>query len=444
MNPMTRSTHSRMLLAHWLPGLLLALLLALPETGRAELEIDIIAGVEGAIPIAVVPFEWKDAGPPPSQDISRIVHDDLARSGQFKPMRTHDMADLPHDMTEVNFATWRLLQTDYLTVGRMQPQAGGGYEVRFELLDVHTGQRLLGYALQAREGELRQTAHQISDLIYEKIMGVPGAFNTRIAYVVVNQPGLRRYALAVADADGYGPQYAVQSDEPILSPSWSPDGQKLAYVSFEEGRSSIYVQDLRTGQREKLASMKGINGAPAWSPDGSQLAMALSRSGNLEIHVMDMGTRKLRQLTHHWAIDTEPAWMPDGKTILFTSDRAGRPRIYRIPAAGGKAERLSFEGDYNAKASVSPDGKQVAMVLGRDNDYRIAVQSLETGIVRILTPGFLDESPSFSPNGSMIIYAASEADRGVLAAVSADGRVRQRLVLSNGDVREPAWSPYRR
>lgn len=420
-----------------------SLWLLVPFTVQAELEIDIIAGIEGAIPIAVIPYQWEGDGAPPSQDVSRIIHDDLARSGQFKPMQPADMAELPHEASEIRFATWRLLQVDYITIGKIKA-LGTGYQVNFELFAVHSGQRMLGFSLQARAGELRQLSHRISDMIYEKIMGVPGAFNTRIAYVVVNQPGLRNYALAVADADGYRPQYATQSDEPILSPTWSPDGRKLAYVSMEGGRSSIWLQDLSSGRRERMASFKGINGAPSFSPDGQSLAMALSKSGNLEIYVMDMATQRLSQITQHWAIDTEPAWSPDGKSILFTSDRGGKPQLYQADLTDKKARRLTFDGVYNARGSYSPDGEQITMVYGDDNNYRIAALNPKTGIVRVLTPGFLDESPSFAPNGSMIIYATSEADRGVLAAVSSDGRVRQRLVLSQGDVREPAWSPLRK
>lgn len=425
-----------------LKSFLSALLLLLASQVHAELEIDIIAGVEGAIPIAVVPFPWQGEGPPPPHDVARIVHDDLARSGQFQAMDRRDMVSQPSEASDIRFGAWRMLKTDYILIGKTANNPGG-YKVEFQLFNVHSGERLLGYVISGRFGEERQLAHKISDMVYEKIIGIAGAFNTRVAYVVANRKEGRRYALVVSDADGYGPQYPVQSDEPILSPSWSPDGRSLAYVSFERGNSSIYMQNLATGQRELLASNKGINGAPSWSPDGKKLAMALSKSGNLEIYVLDIESRRLRQITNHWSIDTEPAWMPDGKSLVFTSDRGGRPQLYQVPAGGGKARRLTFEGDYNAKASIDATGKSIALVHGNDNDYRIAVLNLETGIVRLLTPGFLDESPSFAPNGSMILYAASEGDRGVLAAVSSDGRVRQRLVLSHADVREPAWSPFR-
>jgi TolB protein len=428
-------------------SLLLILLLPLSAARGQGLEIDIVGGHAAALPIAVVPFEYLGASASPDTDVAQVIRANLNRSGSFRTLPDGDIVERPLRQSDVNFATWRLLRQDFLLVGRVIDGSGGEYRVEFELFDVAKQERMLGLALNGRPSAMRDVAHQISDMVYEKILGIRGAFWTRIAYVT--STGLGRdiqYALVVADADGYNPQTIVRSREPLLSPAWSPDGRRLAYVSFERGNSSIYVQEIGTGQRELLSSFKGINGAPSFSPDGSRLALTLSRSGNPEIYVMDLASKALNQLTTHWAIDTEPVWMPDGQAILFTSDRGGKPQIYRVPAGGGSAERVSFQGEYNARATVSFDGKKIAMAQGAGNVYRIAVLDRtygEPGQSMFLSPGTLDESPSFAPNGSMVLYASRDGSRGVLYAVSADARVRQRLVLADGDVREPAWSPFR-
>jgi len=428
-------------------SLLLLLLIPLSAARGQGLEIDIVGGHAAALPIAVVPFDYLGTAAPPDTDVSQVIRANLNRSGQFRTLPDGDIVERPLRQADVNFATWRLLRQDFLLIGRIIDASGGEYRVEFELFDVAKQERMLGLALNGRPAAMRDVSHQISDLVYERILGIRGAFWTRIAYVT--STGLGRdtqYALVVADADGYNPQPVVRSREPLLSPAWSPDGRRLAYVSFERGNSSIYLHELSTGQRELLSSFKGINGAPAFSPDGSRLALTLSRSGNPEIYVMDLATRSLTQLTNHWAIDTEPVWMPDGKFILFTSDRGGKPQIYMVSADGGPAERVTARGDYNARASVSPDGKKIAMAQGSGNVYRISVLDRSFGSpgqVSLLSPGTLDESPSFAPNGSMVIYASRDGMRGVLYAVSADARVRQRLVLADGDVREPAWSPFR-
>ena len=409
-----------------------------------SLEIDIVGGNAAALPITVVPF----GGSCGDTDVGGVVRADLGRSGQFRSLDPAGLPERPTQGSEVAYPTWRMLKQDYLLIGRCMA-GGDGYRTEYELFDVAKQERLLGFALTAPAGAMRDVAHQISDAVYEKILGVPGAFWTRIAYVTSSGLGRStRYALVVADADGYNPRTVVNSTEPLLSPSWSPDGRRLAYVSFEGGNSGIWIQDIASGSREKVTSFRGINGAPSFSPDGGRLVMTLSKGGNPDIYVMDLGSKHLTQLTNHFGIDTEPTWSHDGTSLYFTSDRGGRPQIYQMPAGGGSASRVSFDGSYNASPSLSFDGKKLATAQGAGNTYRIALMDRSTGSARwsMLSPGSLDESPSFAPNGAMLLYAAREGRRGVLYAVSADGRVRQRLSLGDGDgdVREPAWSPYRK
>ncbi len=427
-------------------ALLLALLLPALSFAQA-LEIEISGGSAAALPIAVIPFEYLGMSVAPDTDLAAVVRADLNRSGQFRTLADADMVEKPIRAQDINYATWRLLKQDFILVGRILDTPSGGYRTEFELFDVAKQERILGLALDGRPQAMREVSHQIADLVYEKILGVRGAFWTRIAYVTAAGIGANaQYALMVADADGFNPQVVVRSREPLLSPTWSPDGRRLAYVSFEQGNSAIYIQEISTGARELIASHRGINGAPAFSPDGTRLALTLSRTGNPEIYVMDMASKALTQITQHWSIDTEPAWTPDSQRLMFTSDRGGKPQIYEISASGGDPVRLTFNGDYNARATISWDGKKVAMAQGSGNVYRIAVMDRSFGGLgrwQNLSPGNLDESPSFAPNASMLIYAAREGQRGVLYAVSADARVRQRLVFADGDVREPAWSPFR-
>ncbi len=429
----------------WLAALLACLL---PVTAFAQqaLELDIVGGHAAALPIAVVPMPYQGSGAAPDTDVAAVVAADLNRSGQFRVLPERDLVERPTRGGEVNYPTWRALNQDYLVVGRVLDGGAGSYRVEYELFDVATQQRLIGLAMTARSGAMRDVAHQMADAIYEEILGVPGAFFTRIAYVTATGVGANaQYALVVADSDGHNPQTVVRSPEPLLSPAWHPDGNRLAYVSFEAGNSEIWIQDISTGAREAISRFRGINGAPEFSPDGNRLALTLSRSGNPEIYVMDLASRALTQLTNHFAIDTEPVWSADGGTIYFTSDRGGQPQIYQVPASGGSATRTTFQGTYNASASVSMYGNKLATVQGGGNVFRIAMADSSLGSPRwtTLSPGSLDESPSFAPNGAMILYAAREGTRGVLYAVSADGRVRQRLVLADGDVREPAWGPFR-
>lgn len=415
------------------------------QAGAQGLTVQIVNGVPSAIPIAVVPFGQQGSGPPPSTDIAGVVSMDLNRCGQFRSLAKNEIVETPTTGAEIRFPTWQQLKQDYVVVGRTSDAGNGALRADFELWDVNKQQRLLGLSITGQGSDLRRVAHQIADQIYQKIIGVRGAFDTRIAYVTAVGVGRNiQYALIVADSDGYNPQTVVRSREPLLSPAWSPDGSKVAYVSFERGDSAIYVQDITTGSRRLLSAKKGINGAPKFSPDGRRLAMSLSFEGNPEIYVMDLGSSTLNRITNSLSIDTEPDWTPDGANLVFTSDRSGKPQLYQVAAGGGAPQRLTFQGAYNADVSISYDGAKLAMVQGNGNVYRIAVMDKSLGNqVKFVSPGNLDESPSFAPNASMLLYASTEGPRGVLYSVSADGRVRQRLVLADGDVREPSWGPYR-
>ncbi|OGT88173.1 MAG: Tol-Pal system beta propeller repeat protein TolB [Gammaproteobacteria bacterium RIFOXYA12_FULL_61_12] len=419
--------------------ILLLMLLAAPAW---SLTIQITGGTEGALPIAVVPFGTAGSGEAPMFNLGEIVASDLKRCGRFRTLDEKDMVAKPNVGTQVDFKDWRALKQDYLVVGQVTP-SGDSYQVRFELLDVNKGQQLLGYNMTSNARDLRSTAHQIADMIYEKIIGEPGSFNTRVAYITAKGETTvnSQIALQVSDSDGFNPQTIVSSHDPLMSPAWSPDGRRIAYVSFELDQPSIYVQDVFTGKRTKVASYRGINSAPAWSPDGKKLAMTLSKDGNPDIYVYDLDGGGLNRITNHFSIDTEASWSPDGHKLAFTSDRGGKPQIYEVSAGGGEPRRVTFEGSYNARASYSPNGKSLALVTQSSGGYRIGLVDLANGSMQVLTDGRVDESPSFAPNGSMIIYATKEGGKGVLAAVSVDGRVKQRLSVQAGDVREPDWAP---
>ncbi|SMF96806.1 TolB protein [Methylomagnum ishizawai] len=404
---------------------------------RADLDVDITKGVHGATPIAVVPFAQSGL----SANLGGIVAADLGRSGHFSPLPESSMTERPVPPQSVNFHTWQALGQDYLVIGRVNP-VGSRYEAEFYLFDAIKGTVLLSQKLPFDAPEARHTAHRIADLIYQQLTGQRGAFNTRVAYVAVyGGPTGRVYHLLVADTDGQDPQPVISSPEPIMSPAWSPDGKRIAYVSFENKASAIFVQDLATGSRQKVSDARGINGAPAWSPDGSRLALTLSKGGSPDIYVMDVGSRSLQQITNEVSIDTEPNWSPDGRTLVFTSDRGGKPQLYTVPASGGAAQRLTYEGDYNARGVFSPDGRSIAMVHGKGGDYRIALMDLRGHTLKVLTQGRFDESPGFAPNGSMILYTHKEGGVDRLAAVSLDGKNHQALNVQGGQVREPAWSP---
>ena len=411
-------------------------------SARAELTIEITQGMDNPTAIAVVPFAWDGPGTPPD-DVARVVQEDFERSGQFDPVDRADMLGFPSREADIFYRDWRAISTEYVLIGRVSPR-DDQLQVRFELYDVLRQTRIAEGDVSGPVGEARMLAHRVSDAVYEKLTGIPGAFATRLIYVSAtrNPTGKDYYRLTLADADGARPIVLLESREPIMSPSWSPDGTQVAYVSFETGRPAIFRQVLATGEREQLTNFRGLNSSPAWSPDGNTLAMVLSKDGSPDVYLMDMASRRLTRVTRHYAIDTEPSWMPDGRSFLFTSDRGGRPQIYRYDLRTGLTERVTFEGVYNARARVAQDGRNVVLVHQREGDFHIAIHDLVTNRMQVLTSTELDESPSIAPNGSMVLYATKYGDRGILSAVAVDGGVKFRLPSRSGDVREPAWSPY--
>jgi len=415
--------------------------LAYAGPSQAQLRLDITQGVQDAVPIAIVPFGGQ--GSEAATDVAAVVANDLRLSGRFAPLERADMVTRPTSGGEIHFQDWRLLKSDFIVVGRVEGDAGAT-AVTFELFNVQTGQPLLTQRLATSQRALRAAAHRIADAVFERLTGIPGAFSTRVAYVSVEGKGdARRYRLLVADADGYGPRTVIESSEPLMSPAWSPDGQSLAYVSFEGKASAIYVQQLASGERRRVSAHSGINGAPVWSPDGRRLALTLSRDGNLDIYVLELASQALTRITTDEAIDTEPEWSKDGSRLYFTSDRAGSPQIYQVAVGGAhEAQRVTFANSYNARPRLSPDGASLALVTLDRGNFRIATLDLKTHNLRVLTDGRQDESPSFAPNGALLMYATQDRGHGTLATVSSDGRFQQRLRSDQGDVREPAWSPF--
>lgn len=427
----------------FISGLTITALLLVFYAAQA-IEIIIDKGVENPIQVAIVPFGWSQTATLPPLDLAAVVTSDLARSGRFAPMQEQDLPQRPTRYQQINFKDWRLLGMENLVIGQLKLTERGDYDVEFRLIDVYKGEQIAGFRIPSSEIQLRRTAHRISDIIFEKLIGIRGAFDTRIAYIKVmklkNQT--KRFILQSADTDGFNPQILLESSEPLMSPAWSPDGKSIAYVSFENRNSAVYVQNILTGNRVKVAAHPGINSAPAWSPDGTRLALTLSKDGNPEIYLLHLASRTLQRITTNRAIDTEPSWFHNGDKIAFTSDRGGSPQIYEVSVTGGQPQRLTFDGTYNARPRYSPDGKSMALIHGKNGFYHIALLDLQSGYLTVLTQTRLDESPSFAPNGSMIMYATSVYKGSELAAVSTDGRVHQRLTFQDGEVREPAWGPF--
>ena len=426
-----------------LRSLLAVLLLFATQGLLAALAIEIDQGRDNPKTIAVVPF-GQSLNIKFDQDISGIVAFDLARSGQFAPMSEDNMLSLPDSPDKVYFRDWKILKAEYLIIGRVQQEFNGDLSVEYHLYDVINERRLLSRRVIGNPTQIRDIAHEISDNAYEKITDVPGAFSTKMIYVLAQQLGTNdsEFKLQLSDTDGERVKTLLTSKEPILSASWSPDGTQVAYVSFESGRPAIFLHDVNTNIRRKLDSYPGLNSAPVWSPDGRKLALVLSRDGNAEIYIRNIASSNLQRVTRHHAIDTEPAWTPDGNSLIFTSDRGGRPQIYQINLSNGLTDRLTFQGDYNARARLLPDGTHLIYVHRSDGVYHIALQDLERDRIMVLTQTDMNESPSVAPNGAMLIYATQDKGQGILAVVSIDGKVKYRLPSSLGDVREPAWSPY--
>lgn len=424
--------------------LLFLTITSLSISAHAILSMELTRGVAGAIPLAVVPFSGLDGAP---QNISGIVTDDLSNSGRFKVSGKNALTEFPDSASKVSSDYFHRLGTDYVVVGKVNNLGGNQYQVNFQLMDLSLGKTAANVILEKKYSiagdQLRKLAHHISDQVFEQITNTRGIFSTKIAYVVVQRSAAPRYILEVSDQDGYNPRPLLNSPEPIMSPSWSPNGRQIAYVSFENHVAGIYVQDVANGGRRLLSQFPGINGAPAWSPDGQKLAIVLSKSGSPNIYVMNAAGGALTQVTRDFYINTEPAWAPDSKSLLFTSNRSGKPQIYQVVLGSGAISRVSYDGDYNARASYTQDGKYVTMIHRVSGNYNIAILDLDSGTMRVLNNSVSDSSsPSVAPNGSMILYDTVYGGRNVLAMVSADGRIQLRMPARNGEAQDPSWSPY--
>lgn len=415
-------------------------LVLLSSYANAQLtNITISKGIDNPTRIAVDDFS--SAGLKLTEDIPAIIRNDLNFSGQFESIDANQLITHPRSESEISYRDFKAIKAEYLLIGSIAEQ-GGRYTASYELFDVVQQKRVfIKMSVDGSEAQLRDMAHRISDKVYETITGIRGIFSTKIIYVEAFQKPARS-RLMLSDVDGARARVLLESKQPILSPVWSPDGTRVAYVSFETDRPAIYVQTLATGRKEQITNFKGLNGAPAWSPDGQKLAMVLSKDDNPEIYTVDLATRTFTRITNIYAIDSEPSWTIDGTGIYFTSDRGVRPQIYKVTLATGITERVTFDGDYNARGRVSPDGKSLVMVNKRSTQYQIAALDLKSGNLRILTETNYDESPTIAPNGAMLMYATSVGGKGILGAVSLDARTKVRLPSKQGDVREPAWSPF--
>ncbi len=412
-------------------------LVLLAGLAQAADPLVISSGADRATPIAVVPF----GGQGGADDMAAIISNDLRNSGYFEPMPAQNMISQPNQAGQVVYRDWQALGVQYVVVGNVLG-GGNGLQVQYAVVNVTSQQQILAGTVSGSTAQIRDMAHHIADQAFEKLTGTKGAFSTKLLYITAE--GNARYSLQRSDYDGARATTLLQSREPLLSPSFAPDGRRIAYVSFEQQRPRIFIQDISTGRREQVTAFEGLNGAPAWSPDGSRLAFVLSRDGNPEIYVMDVGSRQIRRVTNHLAIDTEPFWGKDGQTIYFTSDRGGKPQIYKTSVGGGGAERVTYVGNYNANPKLSADEKTLVMVHRQEGYtvFQVAAQDLQRGNVRVLSQTSLDESPTVAPNGTMLIYATRQQGRGVLMLVSTNGRVRVPLPVAQGEVREPSWSPY--
>lgn len=398
--------------------------------------LELTQGINKALPIGISSFGTDAA----AEQITKVISDDLRFSGQFNLISPPVLGG----NNQSNMSAWTAAGADSVLTGRVQRIDPTHYDVKFELLDAPSrGRLLLAKTYQVDAARLRLLAHHISDEVYFQLTGIKGIFSTRIAYIVVNRNGSRtEHALIVAEADGYNPQRLLVSTEPLMSPSWSSDGKRIAYVSFEKKRSQIYTVEVATGRRQLITSFPGINGAPAWSPDGRELAVVLSKAGNPNIYTVDVSTGAMKQITTGGAINTEPRYAPDGKSILFTSGRGGSPQIYRLNLADGQVTRMTYDGNYNARATFTPNQKQIVLLHREDHQFNIGIQDVASSKITPLTFSTMDESPTVAPNGRLILYATHEGNQGYLAIVSTDGRIRTRLPSVNGDAQEPAWSPY--